>query len=80
MDSDHQGARGEDMVTEQWIMVCVDGTEDPAAAHGPFTDQHRAEIWAEQHEQDLEAGHTEKCPAWDNPIRTVAVRLEALGR
>jgi len=78
MDSDHQGARGEDMVTEQWIVVCMDGDDAPAAAHGTFTDEHRAAIWLDQHEQDIKDGHTEKCPLGIWLAWAAAIKLEGL--
>jgi hypothetical protein len=77
MDSD----RGEDMVTEQWIVVCMirrEGINAPSAAHGPFLDEHRAAVWADQHEQDIKDGHNEKCPLGNLLAWADAIRLERL--
>ena len=68
---------------ERWIVLCYDlygDEQDPGsvlAAHGPFSDQHRALIWAEQHHTDVENGRS-VCPATTRRIYCDTVRLEAL--
>ena len=68
---------------ETWVVLCFDlegRREDNGsvlAAHGPFYDLRRAEVWARQHTADIAANRMDKCPA-KVPIYTQAVRVESL--